>query len=116
MIGKTVSFGYENDIEHYFVNGRGVVIAEGGTLFLKIEVTESYALAEGEIVVVRKSNCKTIYSAEDYESLPEAVQDILSTFEDETYDECERVKAELNVIGWDCEYDLSGNITEIFVL
>jgi len=50
--------------------------------------------------------------------LPTEVQSILNSFneEEELYSECKRIQQELNFIGWDCGYDLSGEITDIYQL
>jgi hypothetical protein len=38
--------------------------------------------------------------------IPKDVHDILATFEDNTYEECERIKNELEQIGYTFEYGL----------
>ncbi len=43
---------------------------------------------------------------EKYETLPQKVQDVLLTFEDETYDECKRLLDELKPLGYTFEYYL----------
>ncbi len=43
---------------------------------------------------------------EKYETLPQKVQDVLLTFEDETYDECRRLLDELKPLGYTFEYYL----------
>ena len=53
---------------------------------------------------------------EHYETLPQEVQDIIATFEDETYDECERLLKELEAHGYTFEYYLDAspyNLTKI---
>ena len=39
-------------------------------------------------------------------TLPQEVQDVLNTFEDETYDECRRLLDELEPLGYTFEYYL----------
>jgi hypothetical protein len=39
--------------------------------------------------------------------IPKDVHDILATFEDNTYEECERILNKLEKIGYSFEYDLS---------
>ena len=43
---------------------------------------------------------------EQYETLPKEVQNIISTFVDETYLECERLLKELEPYGYTFEYGL----------
>lgn len=53
---------------------------------------------------------------EYYEELPQEVQDILITFEDETYEECERLLNELKPYGYTFEYYLDAtpyNLTKL---
>ena len=52
---------------------------------------------------------------QDYDRLHQQVKDVLSTFDDnqDLYSECKRIQKELNAIGYDCDYDLSGTITEV---
>ena len=53
---------------------------------------------------------------EHYETLPLEVQNILLTWEDETYEECERLLAELEPMGYTFEYYLDAspyNLTKI---
>ncbi len=53
---------------------------------------------------------------EDYESLPEPVQAILMSFDEEAnnlYQECERVGEELKEHGYESDYDLSGELTTL---
>jgi len=53
---------------------------------------------------------------EHYEELPQEVQDIIATFEDETYTECERLLRELKPYGYTFEYYLDAspyNLTKI---
>jgi len=54
-------------------------------------------------------------TALEYNSLPQIVTDIIDTWDDCTdqYDECARIKYELNQIGWTCDYDLSGTIYDV---
>lgn len=52
---------------------------------------------------------------EKYDSLPIEIKEVLNTWNDEKnlYKECERIKKELNKIGWDCEYGLDGTIEDV---
>ena len=53
---------------------------------------------------------------EYYEDLPQEVQNIILTFEDETYEECERLLKELKPYGYTFEYYLDAspyNLTKI---
>jgi hypothetical protein len=45
---------------------------------------------------------------EHYDFIPKNVQDIMAKFGDfeETYDNCAKLKAELNQVGYDCDYYL----------
>jgi len=59
---------------------------------------------------------KEIDLFEHYEELPQVVQDIILTFEDETYEECERLLRELKPHGYIFEYYLDAspyNLTKI---
>lgn len=53
---------------------------------------------------------KNIDLLETPELLPNSVLDILEKFSDSdySYSECERLKSELNQLGYDIDYDLSG--------
>lgn len=54
-------------------------------------------------------------TSEQHDNLPQNVQDILGTF-NEDKDACTeyaRIKAELENIGWTCEYGLDGQIIEV---
>lgn len=53
--------------------------------------------------------------AKQYDRLPQYVKDALGTFDDnqDLYAECERLKTLLISIGWSCDYDLAGEITEV---
>ena len=53
----------------------------------------------------------------EFDMLPIKVKDIINTYDDnkDLYLECKRIKSELNLIGWDCEYDLGGQIYNINV-
>ncbi len=52
---------------------------------------------------------------ETFETFPIEVKEVISTFDEnqDTYSECKRIQKELNSIGYDCDYDLSGEITFI---
>lgn len=53
-------------------------------------------------------------TAEEYDALPQEVKDIFNTHDgDESYEECERIKNELNQIGWTCDYDLGAVIFDV---
>ncbi|MCW8966682.1 MAG: hypothetical protein OQK82_08370 [Candidatus Pacearchaeota archaeon] len=43
---------------------------------------------------------------EKYEELPEEVQAVLLTFEDNTYEECQRLEDELRVLGYTFDWYL----------
>jgi hypothetical protein len=45
--------------------------------------------------------------------LPNEVMRIIDSADDETYQECERIKLELNDIGWDCEFGLDAIISQV---
>ena len=51
-----------------------------------------------------------------YEFLPQHIKDIVDSWDDnkELYSECIRIQKELNHIGWDCDYGLSGEITDVW--
>ena len=53
---------------------------------------------------------------EQYNSLPEEVLNTLATFDEneELYKEAKRIQLELLAIGHNCDYDLSGEITEVW--
>jgi hypothetical protein len=54
-------------------------------------------------------------TAEEYENFPLGVKAILSTYSDneDLYKECVRIKHQLEVIGWTCDYDLSGEVYDV---
>ena len=48
---------------------------------------------------------------EQYELLPQEVQDLLMNFgmvNEFTYENCRKLIADLEKLGWTCDYDLSG--------
>jgi len=51
----------------------------------------------------------------EYDNLPERVKAIVETYDDNEnlYEECHRIKIELEHIGWTCDYDLSGEIFDV---
>ena len=51
----------------------------------------------------------------EYDQLPEKIKSILNSFDDnkESYSECEKIRSKLNLVGWDCDYDLSGTIFDV---
>jgi len=55
---------------------------------------------------------------EDYNALPEEVKAILDTWQDEgdKYQQCDRVIAELEKIGWTADYGLCGEIDSVYPL
>lgn len=52
----------------------------------------------------------TIDYTENFDLLPNAVQNILQADANFTYDECEEVKQKLEAIGWTCDYELNAEI------
>lgn len=53
---------------------------------------------------------------ENFETLPENIQKILNSFNEETdnqYEECQRVVNELEQNGYTAEYDLSGELFDL---
>lgn len=48
---------------------------------------------------------------EQYEKLPQNVQDVLSKHSegDSTYDSCEALKSDLEVVGYTCDYGLDAS-------
>lgn len=52
---------------------------------------------------------------EEYDSLPQHIKDIVDSWDDnkDLYAECARIKAELEKLGWSCEYGLSGEIYDV---
>ena len=53
--------------------------------------------------------------AEEYDNLPKHIKRILDTFDEDKdpFRECERIKNLLELIGWTCDYDLSGCISDV---
>lgn len=51
----------------------------------------------------------------EYEQLPENVKCVIDSFDEDCdfYLECKRISNELNLIGWQCDYDLSGQIFDV---
>lgn len=59
-----------------------------------------------------------IYLDEDaqaYENFPDEVKCIVDSWVEDSnpYEECARIKAELECIGWTCDYGLSGEIYDV---
>lgn len=54
-------------------------------------------------------------TAEQYDSLPENIKGIVDSWDDNKnlYDECARIKQELECIGWTCEYGLDGMVYDV---
>ncbi len=51
---------------------------------------------------------------QEYSALPQEVKNILDVATgDESYEDCEQIKTNLNAIGWTCEYDLSASIYDV---
>jgi hypothetical protein len=50
--------------------------------------------------------------AKAYENLPPAVKAVVDSWDDNKnlYEECARIKYQLEEIGWTCDYDLSGEV------
>ena len=51
----------------------------------------------------------------EYENFPQEVKAIVDTYNDNEnlYEECHRIKVELQQIGWTCDYDLSGEVFDV---
>ena len=51
----------------------------------------------------------------EYQNLPENVKGIVDSWDDneDLYEECSRIKYELNVIGWTCDYGLDGEVYDV---
>jgi len=50
---------------------------------------------------------------EEIEKLPQDVQDIINSYDEEDYEKAERIIRELAPLGYTVEYGLCGGITEI---
>ena len=52
---------------------------------------------------------------EDYKNLPIEVQNLLSGFDNsgDTYENCSLLVAELEKVGYTCEYDLAGDLVNL---
>ena len=55
---------------------------------------------------------------QEYELLPTEVKSIVDSWDDnkDLYGECARIKAELETIGWTCDYGLDGEICDVVKL
>ena len=53
--------------------------------------------------------------ARAYENFPDEVKCIVDSWDDNKnlYEECARIKVELEHIGWTCDYDLSGEVYDV---
>jgi len=51
----------------------------------------------------------------EYDNFPQEVKAIVDTYDDNEnlYEECHRIQVELEVIGWTCDYDLSGEVYDV---
>lgn len=51
----------------------------------------------------------------EYEALPLEIKDIVDSWDDNKslYQECERIKNELEVKGWTCDYGLDGQVYDV---
>lgn len=54
-------------------------------------------------------------TAIEYDNFPQEVKAIVDTYNDNEnlYEECSRIKTELEQIGWTCDYDLSGEVFNV---
>jgi len=51
----------------------------------------------------------------EYEDFPNEIKVIVDSYDDNEnlYEECARIKSELEQIGWTCDYGLSGEIYDV---
>lgn len=54
-------------------------------------------------------------TAEEYDSLPQEIKNIVNSWDDNEslYKECLRIKHELEELNWTCDYDLSGEVYDV---
>tara|TARA_R100000655_G_scaffold4938_3_gene15469 strand:- start:4200 stop:4538 length:339 start_codon:yes stop_codon:yes gene_type:complete len=54
-------------------------------------------------------------TALEYDNLPQEIKRIVDTYNDNEnlYEECSRIKTELEQMGWTCDYDLSGEVFDV---
>lgn len=52
----------------------------------------------------------------EYDELPDEIKEILESWDDSKslHKECERIKKELESIGWTCEHSLCGIINSVY--
>ena len=53
--------------------------------------------------------------AKAYENFPPEVKVVVDSWDDNKnlYEECARIKCQLEEIGWTCDYDLSGEVYDV---
>jgi len=51
----------------------------------------------------------------EYEDFPNEIKVIVDSYDDNEnlYEECARIKSELEQIGWSCDYGLSGEVHDV---
>lgn len=51
----------------------------------------------------------------EYDNLPTNIQEIVDSWDDNKnlYEECARIKKELNFLGWTCDYGLDGCVYDV---
>ena len=54
-------------------------------------------------------------TVKEYDNFPQEIKDIVNSWDDNKslYEECARIKLELESIGWTCDYDLSGEVYDV---
>lgn len=54
-------------------------------------------------------------TAEEYDNLPQDIKNIVDSWDDNKnlYDECSRIKNELEQKGWTCDYGLDGMVYDV---
>ena len=71
-------------------------------------------------VIALKNGCiklKTM-TEQEYEDLPNKIKEIVDSWDDNKnlYEECHRIKKELNSNGWTCDYGLDGMVHSVVKL
>lgn len=89
------------------VNDDKAVIMQGRTHY---ETVDREMMSYHEDVTTYIIGVDTVDYTENFDLLPNAVQNILQADEKFTYDECEEVKQKLEAIGWTCDYELNAEI------
>ena len=74
--------------------------SDGGVYIVELDIQPDYVVSEINDIPRVKA---------EIVEMPDEIQAILDTFEDETYTECRRIEAEISVYGWAMDWGLDAS-------